>query len=195
MYNFTNGAEKWRTTLTKFLNQTQQFYPEVLGGVMYEICEDTQKCNADQQSFKAYFSRFLGVTMQLAPWTREQIWPRLSHSAVRAAQSCTGPLKYGSDQYGCGMRWYKDGYDGVGGVGQQMTALNTITVLNVDRVKGPYSSTRGGTSKGDAGLNSGAEQYKEEKLRPITTGDRAGAAILTIIMVACTLGGAWFISF
>lgn len=47
MYNYTNGAEKWRTELTKFINKVAIFFPEEKGGVMVEICEANQVCDAD----------------------------------------------------------------------------------------------------------------------------------------------------
>jgi hypothetical protein len=93
------------------------------------------------------------------------------------------------------MRWYVDGYDNSkNGVGQQMSALNVISVLNADRVPPPYSSHNGGTSQGDPGLGNKNDAavlpiYEDD----ITTGDRAGAAVITMIVVVLWLGGAWWI--
>lgn len=193
MYNYTNGGEKWKTALDKFLKQTERFYPEQFNGVMYEICEPRELCDADQESFKAYLARWLGVAIQMAPYTHDTILPRLKKSAVAAAQTCEGPSQHGGGPHQCGMRWYQTGFDGKGGVGPQMTALNIISVLNVDRVPAPYSSKNGGSSQGNPGLGTGSDQARiAPPMKPITTADRAGAAIITIMIIAATAGGAWF---
>jgi 3-methylcrotonyl-CoA carboxylase beta subunit len=193
MYNYTNGAEKWKTALTQFINKTSIFYPQNKGGVMVEICEEKTLCDADQESFKAYLARWLGVTVQMAPFTHEMIMPVLQKSAVAAAQTCEGPSQHNGGNHQCGMKWWVQGFDGTGGVGPQMTALNVISVLNADRVPPPYSSKTGGTSQGDPGLGNGNDQDKLPVFEnDITTADKAGAAIVTIIMVGLTAFMSWW---
>lgn len=195
MYNYTNGAEKWRAALERHLNQTDRFFPEYYRGIMTEICEAKELCDTDQESFKAYLSRWLGVCMQMAPWTAATIMPRLQTSAKAAAQTCVGPSQHGAGNYACGMRWWWDGFDGVQGVGQQMTALNTMVVLNAQRVPPPYTKETGGDSKGDPSLGTGSVDDDLPKLHqdPVTAGDKAGAAILTILVVAFVFGGGWWL--
>ena len=193
MYNYTNGAEKWKTALTQFINKTSIFYPQNKGGVMVEICEEKTLCDADQESFKAYLARWLGITVQMAPFTHEMIMPVLQKSAVAAAQTCEGPSQHNGGNHQCGMKWWVQGFDGIGGVGPQMTALNVISVLNADRVPPPYSSKTGGTSQGDPGLGNGNDQDKLPVFEnDITTADKAGAAIVTIIMVGLTAFMSWW---
>ena len=92
------------------------------------------------------------------------------------------------------MKWYATGFDGIGGVGPQMTALNVISVLNAQRVPPPYSRDTGGTSEGNPGLGSGNDDDRLPKFQSeITTGDKAGAAILTILMFGLFAGGAVWI--
>jgi hypothetical protein len=195
MYNYTNGAEKWKTRLTNFIKkQGDMFYPEDKGAVMVEICEALDVCNADQESFKAYLARWLGITLQMAPFTHDLIMPQLQHSAVRAAQTCVGPSNHNGGDYQCGMRWWKDGYDGKYGVGPQMAALNMISVLNAERVAPPYTGDTGGTSQGNPGLSTGDDSAKLPVYDDddVTTADKAGAAILTIIVMLFVLGGGWW---
>ena len=75
-----------------------------------------------------------------------------------------------------------------------MSALNIISVLNVDRVPPPYSISTGGTSKGDPGLGSGDDSTRLPIFdqSDITTADKAGAAILTILVVVMWCGGGWW---
>jgi 3-methylcrotonyl-CoA carboxylase beta subunit len=194
MYNYTNGAAKWKTALDGFIKSHERFYPEQFNGVMYEVCEPRVLCDADQESFKAYLARWLGLTIQMAPYTHDSLLPRLQKSAVAAAQTCEGPSQHGGGDHQCGMRWTQQGFDGIGGVGPQMTALNIISVLNVDRTPPPVSGKTGGTSKGDPGLGNGKSDEEKTGISfgPVTAGDRAGAAILTILVVVATVGGAWF---
>lgn len=160
---------------------------------MVEPCEDLAICDADQESFKAYLARWLGITIQVAPFTHDLIMPKLEFSAVRAAQTCTGPSQHGSGPYQCGMRWWKDGYDGVGGVGPQMTALNIISVLNAARVAPPYTNSTGGSSQGNPGLGTNDDTTRLPIVTdPATAGDKAGAAFFTMVIVALWCSGAWW---
>ncbi|KAJ4332051.1 hypothetical protein N0V87_008672 [Didymella glomerata] len=195
MYNYTDGSPKWRSAIERHLNKTSMFFPEYYHGVMYEVCEPKELCNTDQESFKAYLSRWLGLTAKMAPFTHDTIMPWLQTSAKAAAQTCVGASTHGGGNYACGMRWWWDGNDGIMGVGQQMTALNTIAVLNVDRVPPPYTSKTGGESKGDPGLGSGSvdDDIPQLHKNPVTAGDRAGASILTILVLAFVFGGGWWL--
>jgi hypothetical protein len=195
MYNYTNGGEKWKTALTKFIKkQDDIFYPPDKGGVMTEPCERRDLCNYDQESFKGYLARWLGTAIQMAPFTYDLVMPKLSNSAIRAAQTCDGPSKHNGGDYQCGMRWYQDGYDGKYSVGSQMCALNIVSVLNAHVAPGPASEDTGGTSKGNPGLNTNDEPAKELPIyhEKITTADKMGAAIITIMISAFTVGGAWW---
>ncbi|KAH3953610.1 mannan endo-1,6-alpha-mannosidase [Parastagonospora nodorum] len=194
MYNYTNGAEKWKKALTNYINKSHDmFYPPDKGGIMVEPCEQLAICNADQESFKAYLGRWLGTSIQMAPFTYDIIMPELEKTAVRAAQTCNGLSQHNGGDFQCGMRWYMDGYDGKYGVGPQMSALNIISVLNAARAPAPYTGKTGGTSQGNPGLNT---QDDSKRLpifhEDITTADKAGAAIVTIIVAAVWIGCAWW---
>jgi hypothetical protein len=196
MYNYTNGAPKWDTALRKMLTKSDQFFPAETGGVMVEICEHSVKCNADQESFKAYLGRWYGATIQMAPFTHDIIMPKLLKSAVRAAQTCTGPSQHNGGPYQCGMRWYMDGFDGTGGVGPQMSALNIISVLNAARTPPPYSSVTGGVSQGNPNLGTQVGPGSVPIFQGhVTAGDKAGAALLTLLVAAGMLGGGWWMIF
>lgn len=193
MYNYTNGSQVWADRLQGFLNHTSYFFPEDKGSVMVEVCEEKQLCNIDQWSFKAYLSRWLAVSAQLAPFTHDQIMPRLQHSATAAAKTCTGASDKSSESYMCGSRWYQDSFDNSGGVGQQMSALSVIAANLVDQVAPPYSADTGGSSKSDPGLGSGgSDDNLPVQAPPVTTGAKAGAGILTAIVLITTVGGAWW---
>ena len=157
--------------------------------VMYEAtCEINGKCDTDQFSFKAYTSRWLAVSMQLAPWM-DVVKPYLIASANAAAQSCTG----GDDKITCGTRWYNNtGWDGTTGVGQQMSALEVIGTMLIQTVQGPVTNTTGGNSTGDYSAGTGPDTVTPP-LRKITTADKAGAGILTALLLAGTLAGAWYV--
>ncbi|EUC37786.1 glycoside hydrolase family 76 protein [Bipolaris victoriae FI3] len=181
-------AEYWRTRLEGIIDGVGVFFnPEGAPDVMSEVaCERNGLCDHDQRSFKAYLSRWMGYTMLTAPWTREKIMPKLRASAAAAAKQC-GPGKGG-----CGLRWWRNGVnDGEVGVGEQMSALEVMQNLLIDQVAGPVGLDTGGISKNDPNAGSDAGSF-EVKHDAITTGDKAGAAILTIIVVSILFGGAWW---
>ena len=91
------------------------------------------------------------------------------------------------------MRWYKDGFDGFGGIGPQMSALNTVVVLNAPHAKPPVTNATGGTSSGNPTLGTGDDQRRiPVELTKATAGDKAGAAILTIIVATAWCGAGWW---
>ncbi|OCK85630.1 glycoside hydrolase family 76 protein [Lepidopterella palustris CBS 459.81] len=191
MYNYTNGSSTWATRLSGFLNNSEVFFPSTYGGnVMVEVaCEVTQKCDTDQWSFKAYLARWLAISAQLAPYTADQIIPKLQGSAKAAATQCNG----GNSGTACGSRWFQSTSDGNTGVGQEMSALSVIAANLIGEVTAPYSAVTGGTSKGNpsAGTGGGATQNPLVG-SPITTGDKAGAGIITTLVLVTILGGGWF---
>lgn len=153
-------------------------------------CETVGTCNTDQKSFKAYLSRWMGQTTVLAPFTNQFISQKLRGSAAAAAAKCSG----GANQRTCALRWPQGtpGTDGKIDVGIQMSALEVIQSNLRDRKPGPVSQKRGGTSKGDPNAGTVKSTWSGVHESPITTADRAGAAILTIVLVVFICGGtAW----
>lgn len=180
-------SQLWKERLQGILNGLNVFFKD---GVMSEVaCENNGKCDTDQRSFKAYLARWLGYTAIVAPWTRDQIDPLLKASAKAAAAQCNG----GEDQVSCGLRWVDNGInDGKFGVGEQMAALEIVQALLYPVVDGPATMERGGISKSDPGAGTEAPDDGSIILNSITTRDRVGASILTIITVVGSLTGAWW---
>lgn len=153
--------------------------------------DGSDTCDVDQRSFKAYLARWMAATMIKAPFTYPMLKPILEKSAAAAAATCIG----GTNGTSCGSKWYVGAvYDGNTGVGQQMCALEVIQSNLITEVAGPVTQNTGGTSKGnpDAGSSSpvGPNDLQTQK---VTTSDKAGAAILTVLLVFFVVGGAWWL--
>jgi hypothetical protein len=173
------------------------------GTIMAEVaCEFplTQTCDQDQPSFKAYLSRWMAVTAQLAPITQSVIMPRLQASAKAAAAICTGTIPaingFEAGQNGCGRRWYQNSNDGFMSLGEQMSAMSIIQNNLILSRRAPLTAQTGGNSTSDPAAGTTINQnildpiYTEE----ITTGDKAGAGILTALALALIIGGtSWMI--
>ncbi|KAK5131651.1 hypothetical protein LTR08_000778 [Meristemomyces frigidus] len=129
LYNFTNGSQLWENRTTGLLAATANtfFSPyENATNIMYEFaCEPTGNCDNDQFSFKAYLARWMAKATVVAPYTRSSVTTLLTRSAQAAAHSCSG----GADGVTCGQKWYVGDYDGSFGVGQELSALETIQSL------------------------------------------------------------------
>jgi mannan endo-1,6-alpha-mannosidase len=158
---------------------------------MYEYsCEMINDCTTDEFSFKGYLSRWMGDVMQLAPFTNATIFPKLKASAQAAAKQCVG----GSSGSMCGMKWTMGTYDGTTGVGQQLSALETVQALLMPQDQAPLTNSTGGTSTGNtaAGDGSSSNTYGPggQDPKPISTGDKVGAgfftALLIVIVIACS---------
>lgn len=95
------------------------------------------------------------------------------------------------------MRWVHDGqigvWDGTTGVGEEMSALEVIQSTLIGSTAGPLTNTTGGTSQGNynAGSNAKTAASLLDDWTP-TTGDKAGAGIVTAVILAGVIGGvAW----
>lgn len=139
----------------------------------------------------------------MADFTRDYIKAKLQASAQAAAKSCSGTVTGTANV--CGLSWRKAAYDGapygiaLGGLGEQMAAMevfqNNLLFFGGNGTTGPVTQNNGGTSQGNP--NAGAVSDKPIDLGtaddPATTAGRAGAAILTIIMLSMLLGVSYFV--
>ncbi|KAL3441637.1 glycosyl hydrolase family 76-domain-containing protein [Aspergillus insuetus] len=180
MYNFTNGDPIWKERTEGIINGANVFFAEEPKDVMYErACEPVDTCEVDQRSFKGYLARWMAASTQFAPFSYDLVMPKLRASANAAAKACTGGPRDGI----CGLKWTEQMYSGeLNDVGQQMAALEVIQSTLIEKVNPPVSQEHGGTSKGNpaAGSENPPPPPAHIFTRSITTGDRVGAAILTI---------------
>lgn len=179
MYNHTEDT-KWKQRAQGLWKSGSKWLFK--NKVMYEsACQPSNKCKNDQRCFKGIFSRFLGLTSQLIPDMADDIMEYLSTSAQAAAKSCSG----GEDGHTCGLNWNDQKYDNQFGLGEQMSALEVIQNTRAPQSKAPLTHDTGGTSKGskNAGSDSDDKAMTKNKLK-ISTKDRAGAGILTVLVVS-----------
>ncbi|KAH7015713.1 glycoside hydrolase [Ilyonectria destructans] len=185
MYNFTDGDEVWKNRVDKLLDSLlKNFFPK---DIAYEVpCEGRQgACSTDMLSFKGYVHRWLAVVTQIAPHTKDKILPVLATSALAAANQCTG----GASGRVCGFYWgggkfVDPAVDETSGAGEAMSVLAAVSSLLIEDADPPVTNKTGGISKGDP--NAGKNSHDRPEPRKITGADRAGAGILTILL----LGGA-----
>ncbi|KAG6356630.1 hypothetical protein INS49_014504 [Diaporthe citri] len=215
MYNITSGGEQaeWKKRLDGILTETQAvFFNDSI--LMEQACENVELCDTDQQSFKGYLLRWMSGTTQVAPYTFDTIMPLLQKTAPAAAKACSGsPAEgfNGKPGTACGFKWTTGGFDGLVGVGQQMSALSAVMYSLTKRVDGggsggagggsggggggstaPVTANTGGTSQGDP--NAGIENKdKLPVLEPITMGERVAAGFMTSAIALSIIGGSVFV--
>lgn len=186
----TNGSDIWKTRVQGLLDGALSVFTDNATGIMVEVACETltpPTCNTDMLSFKAYLSRWMAATAKVAPFTHDQVMKALKTSATAAAKQCSG------EPFGraCGLQWTKGAaWDGTTGVGQQMAAMEVIISTQLDKVGAPVTNTTGGTSAGNSNAGAGSGGVASGLVdAPTTTGDRAGAGILTAIMLVGMVGG------
>lgn len=152
-------------------------------------CEFSNTCTTDMLAFKGFFHRWYSVIAQLVPDMGPKILPKLKDSAQAAIQQCTG----GALGRQCGFKWATGSYDGKTGASQEMAVLSAVMSLLTPDSKTPLTEKTGGTSKGDPNAGgSGGGGMKKPK--PITGADKAGAGIMTALLMASACGLFGFMS-
>ena len=202
-YN-VSANETWKGRIDSLLDKLELSFTN--NSIIFEAgCELYGKCNLDQLGFKGYTLRFLASAAHLVDWTSTKISKLISTSAEAAAAICTGPtgnigsrdtLPFkGIDHTGCGFKWIPKGvFDSNTGVGSQMNALSAVIYNLASNVDPPATGDKRGTSKGnpDAGK---PDSDAIPKPKPITTADRAGAGILTVLILGGLVAACTWLSF
>lgn len=104
-------------------------------------CEEKEICNNNEILFKGIFMRDLALISTVAPYTMDDILPRLQGSASAAAEACTG-----ASNDTCGVRWYTKKYDGEKGMEEQLSAASVFTANLVAFDRGNLATQTGGTN-------------------------------------------------
>ncbi|KAE8153216.1 glycosyl hydrolase family 76-domain-containing protein [Aspergillus avenaceus] len=186
MYNLTEKAS-WKTAVDGLLNMTlNTFFPQSFGYIMSEVlCEPKEVCNDNEILFKGLVSGWLSLVAKLVPSTYDRILPKLQASAQGAAKSCSG---MGNNT--CGVRWHLSKWDGLVGMEQQISATDVLSAVLITEKEGggPLTSSTGGSSSSDPNAGDGKSSSSPNTPKAITTGDRAGAGILTVVFAALWAG-------
>ncbi|KAI1819014.1 glycoside hydrolase family 76 protein [Xylaria intraflava] len=183
LYNYTNN-QVWMDRINGLLDGIERNF--FVKGVAYEPACETGVCTSDMLTYKGFLHRWMAYTAQLVPATSGRIMPLLMSSTKAAVAQCTG----GDNGRQCGFHWTTGKFDGSLGVGQQMDVLAALSSLLAMDSPQPVTNSTGGTSMGNPNAGSHTPDYT--KLATITTGDRAGAAIVTIVAVAVAVGSLWW---
>lgn len=173
----TDGDQKWESRLNKLLDHGfKKFFPK---DIAYEPqCETSKTCTTDMKSFKGYLHRWYATTSKVAPFTAQKILPVLEKSAQASIKVCTA----GENGRQCGFSWASGSFDDNMGAGQEMNVLAATSSLLITEAKDTYTQDTGGTSKGDPNAGSESDDLTHPD-KPITAGDRAGAGILTAVVL------------
>ena len=148
------------------------------------LCEPNELCNNNEILFKGLTSVWLAFTGILIPSTYDTILPKLQGSAEAAAKSCTG-----NNNNTCGVRWYTNSWDGLSGLEEQMIATSIFSAnLITSKKEVPVTSRTGGNSTSNPASGTGSNDGQGQGIPTITTGDRAGAGILTVAFVTGWIG-------
>jgi mannan endo-1,6-alpha-mannosidase len=190
MYNYT-GDTKWLTRAQNIWNRGKVFFEEN-SLIMFEAaCQPSNQCNNDQRSFKGIFSRFLGLTSMMAPPLNDEIQRYLAATTPGILSSCTG----GTDGHTCGLDWTQGKWDGKYGLGEQMSALEALQNRLVWTRPPPLTESTGGTSKSNGTAGAVTKKQTTHNQIDIQTKDKAGAGIITAILLLIMLVTAWWMIF
>lgn len=144
-------------------------------------------------------ANWLSTIALIVPYTYSTILPKLQGSAVGAGKQCSGP------DSACGMQWFSPKYDGTSAIEQEMSAMsifaNTLVAFaapgsssggsssySAPDDPAPVTANTGGNSTSNPTGGHSSTGYQPPKQMSISGGDRAGAAILTLVFASAWIG-------
>lgn len=131
-------ASNWVTRTEGLLSAAGSFFGPYDNStdIMYEhACELNGLCDTDMKSFKGYLARFMAQSALMVPGIQSTVSKYLSASATAIGKACTG----GDASTTCGQKWYVGDFDGSIGLGQSMSALETVQALLASAAAAPLS--------------------------------------------------------
>ncbi|KAL4802833.1 glycosyl hydrolase family 76-domain-containing protein [Aspergillus unguis] len=201
-YNYgtylAGAAYMWNATEDrKWLERTQgllgrlstHFFPKEYGSNVFSevACEKLHTCDRNMLNFKGWTSMWMAMAAMLAPETRETILPKMQGSAVAIGKQCDGKT-----ENLCGSRWYQDTWDGIQGLEVQQAALGGITA-NLMLLSDVAAKTINNNPNAKEQYLPSGDSNKADELDDITTGDRVGSWILTVLWGAGILAAGWWL--
>ncbi|CBF89574.1 hypothetical protein AN0393.2 [Aspergillus nidulans FGSC A4] len=197
MYNATKDV-KWRNRTEGLVDHVfKHFFPTKYttaigpGTIFSDVaCEPLQTCDRNMLNFKGWSSMWLAMAAIMVPELREKITPKLQGSALAIGRSCDGSSEGKSNL--CGSRWYQETWDGIQGLEVQQAALGGITanlMLLTDVVAKTIDTNPGAKEQF-------LDTYNDDTpdaLPHITTGDRVGSWILTVLWGSGIVAAGWWL--
>ena len=129
----------------------------------------------------------MAASTKWMPQLYEQFLPYFEASAL----ACIGTVA-GLNGNACGFKWSIGSYDGTYGFGQQMDALQVLAANIIQDSASPVTHATGGITKGDPNAGTGGDTSSIDQLSTITTASKAGASILTAVLIIAWLGVGWW---
>lgn len=192
LYNAT-GESEWESRTNLILDASSYFFNNSIMAEMTCAGSATvsdMNCNNDQRSFRLLFARCLALTASLMPTTYDTIYNYIEPSAAGAAQLCSG----GTDGITCGFSWSWSGWDGYYGLGEQISAGETImSLITMQNI--PLTPAEGASNTSDPTAGNSTTTLVNRNVVTIKTKDKAGAAILTAVVMGTAIGGAVWMLF
>ena len=137
-------------------------------------CEEKEICNNNEILYKGIFMRDLALVSTVAPYTMDDILPRLQGSASAAAEACTG-----ESNDTCGVRWYTEKYDGEKGMEEELSATSVFTANLVAFDRKTVATQAGGTNATSANTNTSETRASGTQAASSASGTSAnGASVL-----------------
>ncbi|KAJ5740924.1 hypothetical protein N7493_000796 [Penicillium malachiteum] len=193
LYNITQD-EYWLECTTGLMDTLfSEFFTEANNYIIEDFeCEPKEICNDNEILFKGLVVSWLANTALLIPSLYDGILAKLQASAEGAAKSCTG-----YDNNTCGVRWYTETWDGWIGMEEEISASNVFSVQMLQWMNGssdaaPVTSTTGGNSTSDPNAGQNEDNTTESSATIVSTADKAGAGILTVLFIGGIVGMATF---
>lgn len=140
-------------------------------------------------NFKGWSAQWMAMAATLVPELRPQVEAKMQSSAVAIGTSCVGESDGLKNL--CGSRWWGAKWDGIKGLEVQQAALGGITA-NLMLLSSASAKTIDTNPDAKEEYLDTSEDPSGE-LKPISTGDRVGSWILTVLWGAGIVAAGWWL--
>lgn len=140
-------------------------------------------------NFKGWSAQWMAMAANLVPELRTEVEAKLQSSAVAIGTSCVGESDGMSDL--CGSRWWGAKWDGIKGLEVQQAALGGITANLMLLSSAETKTIETNPDAEEKYLDTSDDDIEE--LKPISTGDRVGSWILTVLWGTGIVAAGWWL--
>nr|OQO17197.1 hypothetical protein B0A51_17905 [Rachicladosporium sp. CCFEE 5018] len=196
-FGFNTSSTRLYASGTGFVATANTTFTDNDNGIISEVaCAPQKTCNTDQLAFKAVLARALAQTAYFSPFSSSLADPAALLSLIqRSAKGATLQCQVNKGALQCGSNWASSYYDGIEGLGQDLSVLNILLAALPQKDIGTSATASNATNSTSAGNGTatGSSGGASGTATPVPANDAngvqaSGFALLAVLTCLIALG-------